>query len=106
VDNIAAKRIKPRCRVTAGFLGLNVHLTGDVVDLSESGVLVRCSQSFELETVGRLGIERGADTFRTVAVARRRVPGVGVAFRFTQMSPRDRERLHRLLFDLGKDLSA
>ncbi len=84
-----------------GFLGPSVHLTGDLVDLSETGVLVRCSQDLKPETVGRLGIDVGNEILRTVAVVRRKVPGVGIAFQISQMTPRDRDLLHRLLFRLG-----
>ena len=84
-----------------GFLGPCVHLTGDLVDLSESGVLVRCAQELKPETIGRLGIDVGNEILRTVAVVRRKVPGVGIAFQISQMTPRDRDLLHRLLFRLG-----
>lgn len=84
-----------------GFLGPSVHLTGDLVDLSETGVLVRCSQDLKPETVGRLGIDVGNEILRTVAVVRRKVPGVGIAFQISQMTPRDRDLLRRLLFRLG-----
>ncbi len=96
-----AKRVKPERQIVVGFLGPSVHLTGDLVDLSETGVLVRCSQDLKPETVGRLGIDVGNEILRTVAVVRRKVPGVGIAFQISQMTPRDRDLLRRLLFRLG-----
>jgi len=96
-----AERVKPARQITAGFLGPGVRFTGDVVDLSETGVLVRCSQEIRPNTIGRLGIDVGSDVLRTVAVARREVPGIGVAFEISHMSPRNRDLLHRLLFRLG-----
>jgi hypothetical protein len=96
-----AKRVKPERQIMVGFLGPNGHLSGDLVDLSETGVLVRCSQNLEPETIGRLGIDVGNEILRTVAVVRRKVPGVGIAFQISQMTPRDRDLLHRLLFRLG-----
>lgn len=52
--------------------------------------------------MGRLGIEIAPETFRTVAVVKRYASGVGIALQFTQMSPHDRELLHRLLLRVGK----
>jgi hypothetical protein len=96
-----AQRVKPIRQILVGFLGPGVHFTGDLVDLSETGVLVRCSHDVQPNTMGRLGIDMGNDILRTVAVARRKVPGVGVAFQMSNMAPRDRHLLHRLLFRLG-----
>ena len=94
-------RVKPDRQILVGFLGPRVHLTGDLVDLSETGVLVRCSEDLEPETIGRLGIDIGNEILRSVAVVRRKVAGVGIAFQISQMTPRDRDLLHRLLFRLG-----
>lgn len=68
-------------------------------------MLVRCSENPAPETIGRLAIDMLPETFRTVVVVRRHVPGVGVALRFTQMSPHDRELLHRLMSYVGKDIT-
>jgi hypothetical protein len=83
-------------------MGNGVHVTGDLVDLSESGALVRCSENLPLETMGRFGIEIAPETFRTIALVKRHVPDVGIAFHFTQMTPHDRQLLHRLLLRVGK----
>ncbi len=99
-----AKRIKPARKVTVSFMGPGVHFTGELADLSESGILIRCSKKLPLDTMGRLAIDMLPETFRTVAVLKRHVPGVGVALQFTQMTPQDRERLHRLILRLGKDI--
>lgn len=80
-----------------GFLGAGVRLTGELVDISTSGILIRCSHNIELGTVGRMAIPVGYETSRVVAVAKRHIPGVGVAFEFSHMSPHDRELLRRLL---------
>lgn len=96
-----ALRLKPERQIQVGFLGPGIHLVGDMVDLSESGVLVRCSEKVLPNTIGRLGIDVGNDILRTLAVARRQVAGVGVAFEMSQMTPRNRDLLHRLLFRLG-----
>ncbi len=84
-----------------GFLGPNIHLTGDLVNLSETGALVRCKEEVDLNISGRLGIDVGNEILRTVAVVRRKVPGVGVAFEISHMTPRNRDILHRLLFRMG-----
>ena len=102
----ASKRFKPARKTTVGFLGPEIHFVGDLVDLSETGVLVRASQTVEPGTLGRLGIEVGAETFRAFGVVRRNVPGVGVAFQFTRMTPHNRDLLHRLLLRIGKDFSS
>ncbi len=97
-----SKRVKSVRKITVSFMGTGVHVTGDLVDLSESGVLIRCSENLPLETMGRIGIEIAPETFRTIAVLKRHVPGVGIAFQFTQMTPHDRQLLQRLLQRVGK----
>jgi len=55
--------------------------------------------------MGRIAISLGPETFRSVAAVRRQVPSVGLALEFIQMSPHDRDVLHRLLLQvehLGK----
>lgn len=98
-----AKRFKAAHRIRVSFVGAAARLSGELVDLSNSGLLVRCSETPELETLGRLGIEMGRESIRIVAVVRRHVSGVGVAFKFNHMNPRDRELLHRLVLRLGTD---
>ena len=44
-----------------------------------------------------MAIPVGYETSRVVAVAKRRLPGVGIAFEFSHMTPHDRELLRRLL---------
>jgi hypothetical protein len=84
--------------MTAGFLGPKVHCTGELVDLSETGVLIECPELLvRPQTMGHFGINTGHEILRSVAVARRRVPGVGIAFQFTQMGQHDRKLLHGLL---------
>lgn len=87
--------------VFVGILGGGVRLTGKLVDLSMTGVMMRTSAKLDADTHVRMGIEMGADTLRTRAAVRRMVPGVGIAFEFTQMSQRDRQLLGRLLRSFG-----
>jgi len=96
-----AKRFKATWNIGAGFLGGGIRLSGEVLDLSTTGVLVRCSKDLEVGTTGRLGVDLGYDTIRVGAVVRRCIPKVGVAFEFTRMSPHDRELLRRLLMRLA-----
>lgn len=72
------------------------------MDISTTGLLLRCERDIELGAVGRMAIPVGNQTSRVVGVAKRRVPGVGVAFEFTHMSPHDRELLRRLLLRLAR----
>jgi hypothetical protein len=78
-----------------------MRFTGDLVDISTNGLLMRCPEDLPLGTVGRVAIPVGYETCRTVAVAARRLPGVGVAFEFSHMTPRDRELLQRLLLRIS-----
>jgi hypothetical protein len=48
-----------------------------------------------------MAIPVGHETSRIVAVAKRRLPGIGVAFEFSHMTPHDRELLRRLLLRLA-----
>ena len=96
-----AKRFKATWNIGAGFLGGGFRLSGELLDMSTTGILVRSSTSLEVGTTGRLGIDMGYDTVRVGAVVRRCIPGVGVAFEFTRMSPHDRELVRRLLIRLG-----
>jgi hypothetical protein len=44
-----------------------------------------------------MGIQIGYETMRVAAVAKRVIPGLGIAFEFSHMYPRDRELLRRLI---------
>lgn len=100
------KRIKPAGYHRVGFLAPGIRFTGELVDLSETGVLVRCCQNVALDTMGRLGIAMGNEILRSVAIVRRNVPGVGVAFRMSHMTPHDRELLRHFLFRNGQNSPA
>jgi len=95
-----AKRFRATRTIPVGFIASNARFTGHLVDISKTGLLMRCSHSLALGTVGRIGIALAQETVRIVAVVRRHVPSVGIAFEFVQMSARDRELLHRLLLRL------
>jgi|SRR5258708_35055813 c-di-GMP-binding flagellar brake protein YcgR len=97
-----SKRVKAARQVTVSFAAAEVHFTGELIDISATGVLVRSPRDLELATAGKLEIDMGADTFRAAAVVRRYVADIGVAFQFTEMSAHDRELLHRLLLRLGQ----
>lgn len=97
-----ARRVKPRTPIAIGFIGSGVRSTGTVVDLSMTGVLVRCSEDFEAGAPVRMGMELGHETIRMAASARRFIPGVGTAFEFTQMTHRDRSLLRRLILRIEK----
>ena len=96
-----AKRFRAPFTIPIAFLGGGVRFTGDLVDISTTGLLMRCDQEIELGTIGRMAIPVGYETSRVVAVAARRLPGVGVAFEFSHMTPHDRELLRRLLLRLA-----
>jgi len=95
-----AKRLRATQRVAVAFLGTTGSLAGELVDLSTTGLLIRCSQNLEPGTLGRLGIPLGQETIRIVAAVRRQVPSLGLAFEFVQMGSHDRELLHRLIMRL------
>lgn len=50
-----------------------------------------------LGTMGKMAIPVGHETSRVVVVAKRRLPGIGIAFEFTHMTMHDRELIRRLL---------
>lgn len=97
-----AKRVKPTTIVRVGAIGGGFRLVGTVVDVSMTGVLVRCSEQIEAGAAVRLGIEAHNDTIRMSGTAKRSVPGVGMAFEFNQMANRDRSLLRRLILRLEK----
>ena len=96
-----AKRHRVRRHILVGFLGAGTRFTGDLVDLSRTGMLVRTPTELEPGAVGRAGIALKSETLRSVVTVRRRVPQVGLAFEFTQMNQHDRELLHSLLLRLA-----
>ncbi len=97
-----AKRFKAPFTIPIAFLGSSTRFTGDLVDISTTGLLLRCEQDIEPGTIGRMAIPVGYETSRVVAVAARRIPGVGVGFEFRHMTPHDRELLRRLLLRLAQ----
>ncbi len=92
-----AKRVQVLRRIPVGFQGGDVSFTADLVDISRSGLLVRCSYHLPAGTIGRVGISLGVEMFRSVVTVRRRVEPIGLAFEFTQMTQRDRHLLHRVI---------
>ena len=97
-----AKRFKVPFTIPIAFLGSGTRFTGDLIDISATGLLLRCDRDIELGTIGRMAIPVGYETSRVVAVATRRIPGLGIAFEFSHMTPRDRELLRRLLMRLAR----
>ena len=100
-----AKRFSPNRIISVGFQGIDLRFTGQLVDLSTTGVLVRCRHELKPGTMGKLAIQAGHDTVRVVGIVRRWVEGVGVAFEFSNMTPRDRELLHRVIVLLSGNLA-
>lgn len=96
-----AKRFKAPITIPVAFQGANARFTGDLVDVSTTGVLLRCREDMELGTMGKMAIPVGHETSRVVVIAKRRLPGVGIAFEFTHMSTHDRELIRRLLMRLA-----
>lgn len=92
-----AKRFRASQKIPVGFLGSGIRFSGELVDLSTTGLLMRSSETPDIGTVGRLAISVGYETSRMVGVVRRIIPGVGVALEFSHMGPRDRELLRRLI---------
>ena len=88
------------------FEGGGVRFSADLVDVSTTGLLMRCQEGIDLGTTGRIAFPVGHETCRIVAVARRRVAGTGVAFEFSHMSPHDRELLRRMLIRSSSKPSA
>jgi len=83
------------------LLGADRNRIGDLVDVSITGLLLQTREHFELGETRPMSISVGNETTQVVAVARRRIPGVGTAFEFTHISPRDRELLRRFLLQLS-----
>jgi hypothetical protein len=93
-----SKRVKP-----TRLVAVSVHFTGELIDISASGALVRCSHQLEIDTRGHLEIDLGGDKrFRTAVVVRRQIPDVGAAFQFIETPLHDRELLHRFLLRLSR----
>ena len=90
---IAAKRHRAPHVIGVGLLAAGTQITGEVVNVSMSGLLVRCQTTLPVGTMCRLGIEMEYGMIRTVVVIRRIVERVGLAFEFSQMTPRDRQTL-------------
>lgn len=88
--------------IPVGFLGLARRFSGDLIDISTTGILVTGPEDIELGSVGRVGIPIRHETIRIGVTVRRILPGVGVAMEFSNMTPHGRELLHRLLLFLAK----
>lgn len=73
-------------RILAGFIGGGLALTGNVVATSRTGIVIGCSEDIPPGTIGRLGISLGQDVIRIGAEMQRRIPRVGLHFRFVRMS--------------------
>ncbi|MBZ5562283.1 MAG: PilZ domain-containing protein [Acidobacteriia bacterium] len=101
-----AKRVQAVQSIPVGILGGDTYFTAQLVDISRTGMLVRCAEDLPVGTVGRIGIPMAAETLRIVAVVRRRIDGIGLAFEFVQMTHRDRAHLHRLILRLEQMLTA
>jgi hypothetical protein len=97
-----ARRIKPRIKISIGFIGSGVRSVGVIVDISMKGSLIHCPDPFRPGDVVKLGVEMGHETMRIAPTARRVLPGVGTGFEFTQMGRNDRALLRRLILRIEK----
>jgi hypothetical protein len=92
------KRFRVTSVIPVGFIGAGARFTAELIDISTSGCLLKCTEDqVELGSSGRLGIHVGYETMRVAAMAKRVVPGQGIAFEFSHMYPHDRELLRRLI---------
>ena len=96
-----AKRFKTPPAAPVVLLGTDMNRIGDLVDVSITGLLLHTDQYFEIGEIRPMSISMGNETGQVVAVAKRRIPGVGTAFEFSHISPRDRELLRQLLLRLA-----
>ena len=83
------------------FQGVSSRFTGDLVDASTTGILLRCNENMALGSMGKIAIPVGHETCRAVVMAKRRLPGVGMAFEFTHLTIHNRELLRRLLLRIA-----
>ena len=76
---------------------------GVVMDISSTGVLVRCDDLLPTGAIAQLAIGKDRESVRTLAVVRRVVPGIGLGFEFRNMSITNRDFLNRLLRHLSHE---
>ncbi len=100
MDRRRPRRVKA-ARHRVSFLGADVYFTGEAIDLSATGVLVRCSQALGLDTRGQVEIQTDAEPFRAFVAVRRVVPKIGIAFQFIDLDPHERELLNSLILRLS-----
>ena len=98
MPNRRGKRFRAATKIPVGFIGAATRFTAELHDISTSGCLIRCPDvQLAIGDSGRLGIQIGYETMRVAVVARRAIPGLGIAFEFSHMYPHDRELLRRLI---------
>ncbi len=97
-----ARRIKPRIKISIGFIGSGFRSIGTILDISMKGTLVQCAEEFKPGDVVKMGIEMRHETMRLAAIARRVLPGVGTGFEFSAMGRNDRILLRRLILGIEK----
>ena len=100
-----AKRVQAVQSIPIGILGGDTYFTAQLVDISSTGMLVRCAEDIPTGTVGGIGNSMAAETPRDVGVVRRRIDGIGLALEFVQMTHRDRALLNRLILPLEQMLT-
>ncbi len=91
------KRFRASHKIGVGFQGAGTRIIGEIVDISISGLLMRCEPTLPVGTIAQLAIETSGDTIRGVVRVSRIVAGVGMACKFTSLAPRDRQALDRFL---------
>jgi PilZ domain len=98
MPNRRGKRFRATTKIPVGFIGAGTRFTANLYDISSSGCLLRCREDqVAVGEAGRLGIHVGYETMRVAVVAKRSIPGLGIAFEFSHMYPHDRELLRRLI---------
>lgn len=88
--------------VPVGFIGAGLRFAGVLINISPTGMLVKCDVKVEAGAMLRAGIEMGTEVIRAAVVAKRCVEGVGVGFEFLSMGPSDNQKLHHLLMRIAK----
>ena len=107
MPNRRGKRFRATTKIPVGFIGAGTRFSAELCDISSSGCLVRCpDDQVAAGEAGRLGIQIGYETMRVAVIAKRVVPGLGIAFEFSHMYPHDRELLRRLIMLVSTSRSA
>lgn len=78
------------------------RIAGQTRNMSRGGCFVLAEGTLDTGAVVELRIERGAETFRTLAAVTRVIPGEGLALAFLGIEPAQAERLEAWLNELAR----